>query len=111
MSMTQNQNPADEIATTAGVATTDDNGDVNIRGSRTGVDVYVDGIRYSNANIPVQEIEQLQVITGGVEAQYGDNVSGLYSITTKEVTSLIPPPSSATYYERIILRHAYPYHC
>ena len=35
----------------------------------------------------------------------------LYSTNTKEVTSLISPLSSATYFERVILRHANPYHC
>jgi outer membrane receptor for ferrienterochelin and colicin len=33
--------------------------------------------------IPESEIDQLQVITGGIEAQYGDVTGGIISITTK----------------------------
>lgn len=40
--------------------------------------------------IPQSEIEQMQVITGGLEARYGDATGGLISLTTKgpsQVTS------------------------
>ena len=57
---------------------------VAIRGSRTNAtDYYVDGIRINSKLIPQSEIEQLQVITGGVEARYGDVTGGIISITTK----------------------------
>ena len=57
---------------------------VAIRGSRTNAtDYYVDGIRVSANMVPQTEIEQLQVITGGVEARYGDVTGGIISITTK----------------------------
>lgn len=57
---------------------------VAIRGSRTNAtDYYVDGIRVSANLVPPSEIEQLQVITGGVEARYGDVTGGIISITTK----------------------------
>ncbi len=58
---------------------------VAIRGSRTNAtDYYVDGIRVSSSRlVPQTEIEQLQVITGGVEARYGDVTGGIISITTK----------------------------
>lgn len=71
-------------ATSAGVATT--NGGLAIRGSRPNATVYyIDGIRVSGGGnlIPQSEIEQLQVITGGVEAKYGDLVGGAISITSK----------------------------
>lgn len=57
---------------------------VAIRGSRTNAtDYYVDGIRVSANLVPQTEIDQLQVITGGVEARYGDVTGGIISITTK----------------------------
>ncbi len=71
-------------ATTAGLATSDEGGAINIRGSRSNAtDYYVDGIRVTGNLIPESEIDQLQVITGGVEAQYGDVTGGIISITTK----------------------------
>jgi len=75
-------------ATTAGLSSID-GGDVNIRGSRAnGTDYYVDGIRVDSRQAPPQsEIEQLQVITGGIEARYGDVTGGLISLTTKGPSS------------------------
>lgn len=73
------------VATTAGIASTD-GGAVSIRGSRSNAtDYYVDGIRVSgNASVlPASEIEQLQVVTGGLEAKYGDVTGGIISITSK----------------------------
>jgi len=71
-------------ATTAGLSSID-GGDINIRGSRSdATDYYLDGIRInSNQLIPQSEIEQLQVITGGIEARYGDVTGGLISLTSK----------------------------
>jgi outer membrane receptor protein involved in Fe transport len=71
-------------ATTAGIAS-QDGGDVSIRGSRTNETVYfIDGIRVRGGNlIPQSEIEQLQVITGGIEARYGDVTGGVISLTSK----------------------------
>lgn len=71
-------------ATTAGIAQSDEGGALAIRGSRTdATDYYVDGIRVQGNLIPESEIDQLQVITGGVEARYGDVTGGIISITTK----------------------------
>ncbi|MCB9081892.1 MAG: carboxypeptidase regulatory-like domain-containing protein [Lewinellaceae bacterium] len=71
-------------ATSAGLATADEGGAINVRGSRSNAtDYYVDGIRIQGNLIPESEIEQLQVITGGIEAQYGDVTGGIISITTK----------------------------
>jgi len=70
-------------ATTAGLSSID-GGDINIRGSRSNAtDYYIDGIRVNASLIPQSEIEQLQVITGGIEAKYGDVTGGLVSLTTK----------------------------
>lgn len=69
-------------ATGAGLSSVD-GGDISIRGSRTNATVYyIDGIRTSG-RIPQSEVEQLQVITGGVEAKYGDVTGGVISLTSK----------------------------
>ena len=71
-------------AQTAGIASSDEGGAISIRGSRSNAtDYYVDGIRVRGNLVPESEIEQLQVITGGIEAQYGDVTGGVISITTK----------------------------
>ena len=70
-------------ATTAGLSSID-GGSISIRGSRSdATDYYIDGVRVSGNLIPQSEIDQLQVITGGIEAQYGDVTGGIISITTK----------------------------
>lgn len=70
-------------ATAAGVSSIDGGGS-NIRGGRSSATVYyLDGIRYTGRSIPSSEIEQLQVITGGIEAQYGDVTGGIISLTSK----------------------------
>lgn len=77
-------------ALSAGLSQVDEGSALTVRGSRSdATDFYVDGIRVSgNANlVPQSEIDQLQVITGGIEAQYGDVVGGIISITTKGPSS------------------------
>ena len=71
-------------ATTAGIAS-QDGGEISVRGGRPdGTVYYIDGVRVTNAAlIPQSEISQLQVITGGIEAKYGDVTGGLISLTTK----------------------------
>ena len=71
------------VATTAGT-TSIDGGAINIKGSRSnGTNYYIDGIRVSGTPPPVQDIEQLQVITGGLGAEYGDVTGGVISVITK----------------------------
>lgn len=73
--------------TTAGLSSIDGGG-INVRGSRSNAtNYYLDGIRVTGANIPQSEIEQLQVITGGIEARYGDVTGGLISLTSKGPSS------------------------
>lgn len=68
----------------AGVSSNDEGGAITIRGSRSNAtNYYIDGIRYSGRMPPKQDIEELQVITGGVEARYGDVTGGIISITTR----------------------------
>ncbi len=75
-------------ANTAGLASADEGDAIAIRGSRSNAtDYYVDGIRVRGSLIPESEIDQLQVITGGIEAQYGDVTGGIISITTKGPSS------------------------
>ncbi len=79
---TRNINQIASIA--AGASSADEGEDINFRGSRANAtNYYVDGVRVSATSIPDSEIEQLQVITGGVEARYGDVTGGIISITTK----------------------------
>lgn len=68
----------------AGLSTNGDGNQVSIRGSRTNqTNYYIDGIRVNGRLIPQTEIEQLQVLTGGIGAKYGDVTGGIISITTK----------------------------
>jgi len=70
-------------AMTAGVAVGSD-GSITMKGSRTDANVYyVDGVRVRALDIPSQDIEEFQVITGGLEAKYGDVTGGVISLTTK----------------------------
>lgn len=74
-------------ATSAGVSV-DRGGNISVRGSRTNSTyVYIDGIRVSAASannlVPQAQIEQMQVITGGIAARYGDVTGGIISITTR----------------------------
>ncbi len=72
------------VATTAGVSSVD-GGDVTIRGSRdNATNYYIDGIRTTKNNLPpAQDIDQLQVATGGLGAEFGDVTGGVISIFTK----------------------------
>jgi hypothetical protein len=72
------------VSMVAGVSSVE-GGRPTIKGSRPGAtDYYIDGVRVRGDNtVPANEIEQLQVITSGIEAKYGDVIGGLISITTK----------------------------
>ena len=73
-------------ATSVDVVGDDDgSGNVNIRGQRTeGTQFVVDGIKINGKiSIPQNAIEQVEVISGGIPAMYGDNMGGLILITTK----------------------------
>jgi hypothetical protein len=72
-------------ATTAGVYQADEGGALNVRGGRSDNTTYfVDGVKViGGLGVPQQGVEQLQVITGGLPAQYGDATSGVISVTTR----------------------------
>jgi outer membrane receptor protein involved in Fe transport len=71
-------------ATFAGISSNAKGDELNFRGSRKdGTNYYIDGIRVRGNSIPANEIEQLQVITGGIDAKYGDVTGGIIAISTK----------------------------
>jgi hypothetical protein len=72
-------------ATTAGVYQSDEGKSLNVRGARSDATTYfVDGVKvFGTPGIPQQSIEQINVITGGVPANFGDLTSGVISITTR----------------------------
>lgn len=74
----------DIASLTAGVFQNRD-GQIQIRGGRVGTTAfYVDNVRVrSLQGIPTIAIEQMQVITGGIPAKYGDLTSGVVIVTTK----------------------------
>jgi outer membrane receptor for ferrienterochelin and colicin len=75
-------------STAAGLSSSDEGEALAIRGSRTdATQYYVDGMRVQGSLVPESEIDQLQVITGGVAAEYGDVTGGIISITTKGPSS------------------------
>lgn len=76
---------ASDIAATVGGVQVNEDGSYNIRGSRSSsTDTYIDGIRVrGSANLPKAAIEQVNVIVGGLPAEYGDATGGVVSITTK----------------------------
>ncbi len=72
------------VTTAAGVQ--DNDGAIgSIRGTRdNSTDTYIDGVKVrGSSNLPQAAYEQVQVLTGGIPAQYGDATGGIISITTK----------------------------
>ena len=57
---------------------------LSVRGSRTGATAYyVDGVKtFGNPSLPAFSINEIQVITGGIPAEYGDLIGGVISIQT-----------------------------
>lgn len=106
----------DVVSLQAGVVEDEDNGNLFIRGGRAGeVAYYVDGVSQNNpltgvANTSLNNnaIEQIVVITGGFNAEYGRVMSGAVNTTTKRgsndfngsleyVTDKISPDESYDY--------------
>lgn len=73
------------IAAQVAGATQDANGNINIRGARgEGTVYFIDGVKVrGSVNIPQAAIQQQEVITGGLPAQYGDALGGIVSTTTR----------------------------
>lgn len=76
-------------STTAGVYQADEGSGLNVKGSReASTDYYIDGIKVRGSTaLPASAIEQLNVVTGGVPARYGDATGGIINITTRGPSS------------------------
>lgn len=73
------------LAGLTGGVSSDGSGTPNIKGGRNNATIYyVDGVRVRGLRaVPQGAISQMNVITGGVPAQYGDATGGVISITTR----------------------------
>jgi len=76
---------ANSIATTVGGVFSRDGERGRIRGARNDATImFIDGMRVrGSSNLPAQAIEQVDVILGGVPAQYGDATGGIINVTTR----------------------------
>lgn len=69
-----------------------ESGELHLRGGRTGeIAFYIDGILVEDplrggfgTTIDVNMVQELSVLTGGFNAEYGEAMSGIVNITTKE---------------------------
>lgn len=77
------------VAQTASIAQADQGAELTVRGGRAEQTVYfVDGVKVlGTPNISNSAMDQIQVITGGVPAEYGDVTSGVISIITRGPSS------------------------
>jgi outer membrane receptor protein involved in Fe transport len=75
------------VATSSGVYANND-GSLNVKGARGNSTIYfVDGVKVTgNPGIPQGSIEQLDVITSGIPAEFGDVTGGVISLTTKGIS-------------------------
>jgi hypothetical protein len=85
-------NSITEILTTKAGFTLDANGDLHVRGGRTSeISYMVDGVkmedplyRETNNNFNKDAINQMVIISGTFNAEYGDAMSGIVNITTQD---------------------------
>jgi hypothetical protein len=73
-------------AVTPGVLPTDDGRDIYVRGSRSQSNLYIiDGNKVMGSpNVPGLGIASMEVLTGGIPAEYGDCTGGVVIINTKD---------------------------
>jgi len=76
---------ANSVASTVGGVFSADGERGRVRGAREDATVmYIDGIRVrGSSSLPASSIEQVDVVLGGVPAQYGDATGGIINVTTK----------------------------
>jgi hypothetical protein len=76
---------ANSIASTVGGIFSADGERGRVRGAREDATVmYIDGIRVRGSSaLPASAIEQVDVVLGGVPAQYGDATGGIINVTTR----------------------------
>ena len=74
------------VSVTPGVIPDQTTRDIHIRGSRVGTTGYIlDGMRTMGVpDVPGLGIAGMEVLTGGIPAEYGDCTGGIVIITTKE---------------------------
>lgn len=79
------RNASGVAATVGGVNESEGSGGISVRGSREDASYYfIDGIKVrGSANLPKSALEEVQVITGGLPANYGDATGGIISVTTR----------------------------
>lgn len=76
------------VATTAGTTAVDDE-TARIRGSRSNeTNYYIDGIRVSGTLPPVQDIESLEVVTGGLGAEFGEFEADAFPRNREEISAV-----------------------
>jgi outer membrane receptor protein involved in Fe transport len=85
------RNITDVVATTSGAFQEDANKGISVKGGREeSTEYYVDGVKVIGVpTLPQTSIEQIQVITGGVPAKYGDATGGIVNITSKGPASSV----------------------
>lgn len=76
---------ADAVAATVGGVYAEDGVVKSVRGAREEATVYyVDGVKVRGTSaVPKGSIEQIAVVTGGLQAKYGDATGGVISVVTK----------------------------
>ncbi len=79
----------DAVNLVGGTVSADDGQTPSIKGTRaSGTAIYINGVKQiGSANLPTSAYERVDVITGGVPAQFGDVVGGIVNITTKGASS------------------------
>lgn len=84
------RNTATVVSTSVGAYAQKDGGEVSIAGARSDGTLYIiDGVQVvgnRGINVSQNAIEQVQVMTSGISAKYGDAIGGVVSITTKGVS-------------------------
>lgn len=62
---------------------------LSIRGARSDANYYyIDGVKVrGSVNMPKSAVEEIKVMTGGMDASYGDATGGIISITTRGASS------------------------
>lgn len=76
---------AESVASTVGGVYQEDGIIKSVRGARQDATTYyIDGVKVRGSkSLPKSAIEQVSVVTGGLDAKYGDATGGIISITTK----------------------------
>lgn len=80
---------AEAVAATVGGVYSEDGSVRSVRGAREDATVYyLDGVKMrGNRSLPKGSVEQVSVITGGLQARYGDVTGGVISMVTKGPSS------------------------